>query len=670
VPREESRPALSEAQKLIAAAHFNVTYTMHPHFWFRRTLTATATLGLALVVASPSLEAQTPATLAPDTPTAAQVIDRHLAAVGGRTLIDQTTCLVMQGTGREREAEIQFTLIAAPPGRCLLAGEVGAIRVRTGCDADGVFWRQDPGGVRELTAAESRADVVEMLFSLNPFALAHSRELGFSLEPAGRQELEGHPVVTILAKHPQGAAVPLCFDDASGLLVAVGDSRLSDYREVAGWKIAHRLRSGGALEITITDVRRNEPLAAGTFAKPSGPTAEPAHRYETRLSPDTALTIVRRPAVANFNFGPLRELPRFQPDSTQPFQVDLRSRDVSALDLRDRLADLRQADFDDQTRWPAVLPTGFEPAKLMDLGRNPGLGVRQLHRRGITGKGIGIGIIDQPLLVDHVEYRDRVRLYEEIHVLAAEAQASMHGAAVASIAAGQSVGVAPEADLYFIAETHGEIKAGRFEWDFKPLAQSIDRLLDLNRRLPSARRVRVISISVGWSPGQTGCAEADAAVERATREGVFVISTALERTHRLAFHGLGRPPGADPDDFNSYGLGSWWAQSFLDGQRHFTPGVRLLVPMDARSTASPTGVHDYVHYAGGGWSWSVPYLAGLYALACQVKEDLTPPRFWAAALETGRTVKLGPPHDTLELGTLADPIALIAQWGQIHIIDK
>jgi hypothetical protein len=169
----------------------------------------------------------------------------------------------------------------------------------------------------------------------------------------------------------------------------------------------------------------------------------------------------------------------------------------------------------------------------------------------------------------------------------------------------------------------------------------------------------VISISVGWSPGQPGCKEADAAVERATREGVLVISTALERTHRLAFHGLGRLPEADPDDFRSYGLGSWWAQSFLDGQRRFPPGVRLLVPMDARSTASPTGAQDYVHYAGGGWSWSVPYLAGLYALACQVREDLTPSRFWTAALETGRTVPLAPPHDSLELGTLADPIALI-----------
>lgn len=31
-----------------------------------------------------------------------------------------------------------------------------------------------------------------------------------------------------------------------------------------------------------------------------------------------------------------------------------------------------------------------------------------------NGIGIGIAIIDQSLLTDHVEYKDRLRLYEEI----------------------------------------------------------------------------------------------------------------------------------------------------------------------------------------------------------------------------------------------------------------
>jgi hypothetical protein len=110
---------------------------------------------------------------------------------------------------------------------------------------------------------------------------------------------------------------------------------------------------------------------------------------------------------------------------------------------------------------------------------------------------------------------------------------------------------------------------------------------------------------------------------------VFVVSTAIEACYQLAFHGLGRDTMADPNDFSSFKPGSWWAAMFWGGQQRFAPGKRLLVPMDARTTASPTGIDHYVHYDSGGWSWSVPWIAGLYALACQIDPAITPERFWA-----------------------------------------
>ena len=59
--------------------------------------------------------------------------------------------------------------------------------------------------------------------------------------------------------------------------------------------------------------------------------------------------------------------------------------------------------------------------------------------------------------MDHVEYRDRLRLYEEIHC--SDRVAQMHGAAVASIAVGKTVGVAPEAELYFISRNTRDMEA-------------------------------------------------------------------------------------------------------------------------------------------------------------------------------------------------------------------
>jgi hypothetical protein len=202
-------------------------------------------------------------------------------------------------------------------------------------------------------------------------------------------------------------------------------------------------------------------------------------------------------------------------------------------------------------------------------------------------------------------------------------------------------------------------KHGKLDLDFNPIANAINRLLDLNAQLPAERKIRVISISMGWSLGNTGYEEAMAAVDRANHERVFVLSTALHQTHHLRFDGLDRPALDDPDVFESYGPGSWWASMFWNGEMRFKPGNRLCVPMDARTTASPTGANEYVHYSYSGWSWSVPWLAGLYALACQVYPEVTPELFWQEALKTGRTIQLNHEGETMELGTIADPVRLI-----------
>jgi len=364
--------------------------------------------------------------------------------------------------------------------------------------------------------------------------------------------------------------------------------------------------------------------------------------YQTRLNPGGGLGIVRHPGPMNMRLlrsGQLKELPAFDPASQNPFQVDLRGLDVSAWDLSGRTKDLFYAAFDAQTTWPKTLPPGFDPGRIMALGKNPGFGIRALHSRGITGQGVGLAIIDQGLLVDHVEYKGGLRSYEEIHC--ADETSAMHGPAVASIAVGKTVGVAPGVDLYYIAETHGTAESGQFVFDFNYLAQSIDRILEINKGLPDHRKIRVISISVGWDPRQKGYAEITAAVERAKKEGIFVVSSSIFNTYdkKIYFHGLGRDPLADPENYQSYGPGLWWINAFHAG-RYKPTSIQdaLLVPMDSRCTASPTGNDDYVFYRQGGWSWSIPYLAGLYALACQVKPDVTPEIFWAAAIKTGDSI--------------------------------
>jgi len=363
--------------------------------------------------------------------------------------------------------------------------------------------------------------------------------------------------------------------------------------------------------------------------------------------------IDRQPPPSEFNRGEITAIPTFDPNSTDPWQMDLRSYDLSTLDLRDSMSDLMYATFDERTIWPPDdrMPEGFDWWRIMELGKDPGLGVHSLHAQGITGQGVGIAIIDQTLLVDHQEYADQLRLYEETDdIVGGWLETQMHGPAVASIAIGKTVGVAPEADLYYIATAF----FGRS--DFTYLARCIQHILEVNDQLPTERKIRVISVSIGWAEGVMGYDELMAAVEEAKSAGMFVVCANIEQIHGFKFHSLGRFPLADPDAFESYEPGMYRAKAFYAGQR---TSDRLLVPMDSRTTASPTGQSEYVFYRQGGWSWCIPYIAGLYALAAQVDPGITPERFWSLSIETGRTIELRHDGETIPLGPIVDPVALI-----------
>jgi len=87
-------------------------------------------------------------------------------------------------------------------------------------------------------------------------------------------------------------------------------------------------------------------------------------------------TIETLPAPASWTHPPLEKLPAYDASSTDPFQLDLRTRGMSGVDLSAALDELLYTSFDDRTRWPASLPAEFDTQKIMELGKAPGLGVR------------------------------------------------------------------------------------------------------------------------------------------------------------------------------------------------------------------------------------------------------------------------------------------------------
>ena len=372
-----------------------------------------------------------------------------------------------------------------------------------------------------------------------------------------------------------------------------------------------------------------------------------------------------RPQASDYSRLCERLFPNGQPAKVvSPDELDIRSCDISSWNLTEytveELADV--ISFDSKTKFPskAKLPKGFSPKKILQNGKNPGLGVKALHAQGLTGAGVSIAIIDQNLLLDHKEYRDNVVFYEEDPFWEDMDDSSMHASAVVSIAAGKKVGVAPKARVFAFAPSFG--KTTKEQYDARPTAQVLRRVSELNTQLPAEKKIRVVSISRGFSPDDLGAEEFEAAKSALEKDGVAVFTTndvfTLSRNHTLD----------DPENVANYCRAAYWAKpAWVHRWSADMPAV--IVPTDFRVIASPTGKNDYVHYSQGGLSWAVPYVAGLYALGVQIYPQLTKEIFMQAVHDasTVRNCKLQGESFSLPL---VNPAALLNRLQSLNTSDK
>ena len=335
------------------------------------------------------------------------------------------------------------------------------------------------------------------------------------------------------------------------------------------------------------------------------------------------------------------------------FGYDFRYCDLSELDLSG--IDLWQSSFSTTTVWPDQLPEGFSPEDILEAGKDPGLGIRALHQQGIDGTGVGIAIIDQPLLTGHEQYKDNLMLYERVHCRGEEA--AMHGPAVASLAVGKDTGVAPGAKLYYIATTHGHNGDNGYQFDAGILADCIDRVVEINGQLPDGEKIRVISISRGFNEQDEGYDRMLEAIAHAEKNGIFVLTTSPQEYASFQLYGLDRDIRGEADDLSAYHPAAWISEQYyawMATQEHL-----LLVPSGGRTYASANGAWKYEWDYTGGMSWGVPWMAGFYALCCQVDPDLTPERFIEAAEQAGKTIEVEANGTTYSIGKVADPAGTI-----------
>jgi hypothetical protein len=205
-------------------------------------------------------------------PTLQEILDRHIAAVGGRDAIAKLTTRVMKGrlvtdlpTRQPPVHESNgFWVYAKAPGRYLVIQQSAFGTRREGYDGE-ICWSR-AGAEVALDAHYDR----RFAWLLDPQNALHMREYFPDMTVAGAATLDGRLMYRVdIDDDPSHT---LHFDAETGLLVRLGIHReLHDYREVDGVLIPFRMamsRKGGSSTYIFDEIEHNVPVDDDRFAAP------------------------------------------------------------------------------------------------------------------------------------------------------------------------------------------------------------------------------------------------------------------------------------------------------------------------------------------------------------------------------------------------------------------
>lgn len=303
------------------------------------------------------------------------------------------------------------------------------------------------------------------------------------------------------------------------------------------------------------------------------------------------------------------ETPAPQIAAVAPYD-DVRGKDLAALGGALDAALLRTLTLNLATKLDAAGTSTLK--RIVEAGRNPGLGVRALHAQGVTGKGVSVAIIDQPLAgTDHPEYAGKVTRYRDVGTDQPPTSGSMHGPAVLSLLVGEQAGTAPGARVWYAA-------APSWLGDAKYYADALRWIIEENRNLPDGGKIRVVSVSAApsgqGSPFTKNGGEWDASVAAAEAAGILV----LDCTQTYGIIGPCYVDPSDPENVRN-------AVPGFPGQAGWkAPLDLLLAPTSYRSTAEAhrAGQESWQYTGRGGLSWGIPLTAGVLAMGWQVNPSL------------------------------------------------
>ena len=247
----------------------------------KRVVTMCALVAMGLLSVAPAL-AQT----------ADDVIEKHLAAIGGRAALAKATSQVATGTvvlstqGMDIGGTVEVYRKAPNKSRSLLKLDLSAVGgsemvVDQRCDGKTGFASNSMQGDREITGDQLQG----MLNNTFPTSLLNYKDAGAKVELTGKDKVGDRPVFVLLYTPKAGPATRMFIDAETydilrsvtklNVPAAGGEveqtNEVGDFRDVGGIRMPFRVTTvspSQTLSITLAKIEINAPIDDAMFARP------------------------------------------------------------------------------------------------------------------------------------------------------------------------------------------------------------------------------------------------------------------------------------------------------------------------------------------------------------------------------------------------------------------
>lgn len=217
--------------------------------------------------------------------------------------------------------------------------------------------------------------------------------------------------------------------------------------------------------------------------------------------------------------------------------------------------------------------------------------IKELHNNGITGEGINVAVIDYGFYEPHNEIKENIVSYCKYEGI----ENHFHGVVVSSLLVGKTLGVAPSSKLYFYESRCSN-----------QIEEVIKSLCDIYEKNKNGANIRVVNISASVHRESD---KFDEIVSKLKGQNCYVIDSIVFGDKFTCIN---------QDSVTNELYYSWWQKErecFFRSKIALVSGGRMIPLHNTKE--------DYMYCGSSSYSWCIPKLSGLFALALQIDPDLT-----------------------------------------------